>query len=1441
MAAPLNTTVTQANSDNVLPPVATYTPENFGKLMDLYKYEDPNNPRDEEETTDLFVQGMVSELAQEYNDPSILSLKTLRDGTAKVLDLFPPLKNLAPEQRSLNNAEILKLFAYDTEGRSAQDPTFLDGVKRKIIGGTAAVPAFIGGMKATNLALSGVPPVTPITAAIRIGGPIVGGLTSAVLAQSGGDYVTEAFMGPEPLLIPGTKGDYVAGQVVAEGGPSFLLGYGASRLVNLGTQKAIQNFLPKSGVGPAQKTPMSTKFTGFVERFVERIGRDARGEIDPRNILPEALGPNNRIKPEFLTPDGKAPLNGWDSILQPNKYYTAMDGKITPKKGVVPNTWFKRFQYAAAESAAVVGSAKAAEAAEEAFPGQAGPRFISELGGGVGGGLLGDFFAKRFVNGLSYVVDGFKIGRKEGFVQGFKSGIIEPLGVGNEARISNYLIDLVEKNGGDVNAVLRSLTDERVAQYLVDDLGNPIDLTKITGATKSRNIALMALEENLAKSGSAIGQQRNKANLQLVEGQKNMILALYATGNPSAIQEASELAKIAFEGGLVRDLEIVTEKYRAAFARLKSGDETETPETLAKLGEQLINIIQSAEQRSRAKQSYLWNQIDGNISISSFVDVRGQETSTPNFVSFWDSFNEKSPWATAELSGKLKNLIGFTNEKAGQLGLRGGDSGRQSVGTPAAVLNFEKTYGDLEGDSIRDYFDRMVAQTLERDGIDLNEPSDEAISKLAQMAAQSRGRRRGDQALPKLYNQKKLALIAQRDAAQVLDSGEEGVRSVTAKELEDMRSEALRLGRQFSSGLNKDNAAARLAYGFAAALERDINSFPEGQNLAYDLARAYSKAHHDVYSRAYAGEVLVTTPTGGVKTAPEEVARQLDASDGAYLKSKELDLIGQNMITQSLTNLLDQSLKGRGDALLSSARAAAFDPDTGAINLTKLQGWINSNRDELSSMPGAVVRGFNEETQLPNVVMVEGGLLEALEEATTATTNLRGNTELIFRSLRNAGAWDDLQGKANIGVLTRWMSNDNNKQLLKIMPDLKRDLDAVVSGDLSASAVFKADTEAIKGRKTNIKKQLSFYDLLAPSAEGAGIENPVTVFGNAISAGQSQPEASLNNLWSVVENAPKSWTNPTTKITYTKEDAVEGFKSALLQAVFQKAGNRDNFSARTAYLNLFGRMEGSKNSRTVLADWMVSKGLFDESQVKSIREFMTEMVELEASALGGNADELKDLIDEMGPSADLMLGILGVKIGNRLQDLLPGQSGAGDLIIAGKSAAAARTMAGKIAKTIPNNLRMDLLERTLSDPKLLTAALRRGKTAQESKRIGSRLVNMLVDFGFAFPRRSVPAITTINEGESTAPPAPEPVKPPLKQRVDELINQTSSVAPTMMPPQPVPAQRVAPPTDTLASAAPPPPPPAASGPVNRQQYAALFPNDVASGLIRQQGIGSLMG
>jgi len=146
------------------------------------------------------------------------------------------------------------------------------------------------------------------------------------------------------------------------------------------------------------------------------------------------------------------------------------------------------------------------------------------------------------------------------------------------------------------------------------------------------------------------------------------------------------------------------------------------------------------------------------------------------------------------------------------------------------------------------------------------------------------------------------------------------------------------------------------------------------------------------------------------------------------------------------------------------------------------------------------------------------------------------------------------------------------------------------------------------------------------------------------------------------------------------------------------------------------------------------------------------------------------------------------------------------------------------------------LKEIISDPEMLANTLRIGKTAKEKSRIGNRLAKYLIDKGFASPaRRAIPGFVT--EDDSSEVQAPE-VQAPLGQRVDELINQTSSAIPTAMPaPQPVPAQRVEPPTTTLASAAPPPPPPAASGPVDRRRFAAMFPEDRS--LI--EGIGSLMG
>jgi hypothetical protein len=227
------------------------------------------------------------------------------------------------------------------------------------------------------------------------------------------------------------------------------------------------------------------------------------------------------------------------------------------------------------------------------------------------------------------------------------------------------------------------------------------------------------------------------------------------------------------------------------------------------------------------------------------------------------------------------------------------------------------------------------------------------------------------------------------------------------------------------------------------------------------------------------------------------------------------------------------------------------------------------------------------------------------------------------------------------------------------------------------------------------------------------------------------------------------------------------------------------------------------------------------------------MMDFENTIFNGTAADVDGLMAKMGPSADLVLSVLGSSAGARLQKMLPGEGGTGTLIASARGASAFRSAYSEVFAKMPNVLKMDLLREIVKDPEMLALTLRKGKTEAERNRIGSRMMNWMIDNGFAMPRRTLPgAVVPLDE-----PPAEIGGE-------QEVIEESSVQTPVAQPPLPTPQAAV--PTTALASAAPVQPqpvapPPVASGPVDRSRYAALFPTDIASGMIRQQGIGSLMG
>ena len=154
-----------------------------------------------------------------------------------------------------------------------------------------------------------------------------------------------------------------------------------------------------------------------------------------------------------------------------------------------------------------------------------------------------------------------------------------------------------------------------------------------------------------------------------------------------------------------------------------------------------------------------------------------------------------------------------------------------------------------------------------------------------------------------------------------------------------MYSLALAKGRE-SDARGKPNSS-RLAYGFAQALMRDLNNFETG-DASYNIARAYTKALNDSFTRSFAGDILAKNRSGAFKTAPEMIANDVFQSDAGYLRMKQLDQIGQFELTQALTNL--STAAGNPDLQKTLNRAITYsvNEDTGLVDTARLNKWLKT-------------------------------------------------------------------------------------------------------------------------------------------------------------------------------------------------------------------------------------------------------------------------------------------------------------------------------------------------------------------------------------------------------------------------------------------------------------------------------------------------------------------
>jgi hypothetical protein len=214
---------------------------------------------------------------------------------------------------------------------------------------------------------------------------------------------------------------------------------------------------------------------------------------------------------------------------------------------------------------------------------------------------------------------------------------------------------------------------------------------------------------------------------------------------------------------------------------------------------------------------------------------------------------------------------------------------------------------------------------------------------------------------------------------------------LTLTELVEMRSRALSLGREARARGESD--VAHVAFKMADAMLEDLNS-AVGEDAAYTVARNYSRALNDTFTRAFAGDALQTTKTGAERIAPELLADRLfrGGADPTYLRLQEINDIGAFMTQQGLAGAEEtvNTLQGVTEKLLRNAASEIFDPETGRVNPNRLAQWQRKNSAVLERFPALAA-------DLADADKAEDTVRIMLNENRAANDDLKG--QITFASL----------------------------------------------------------------------------------------------------------------------------------------------------------------------------------------------------------------------------------------------------------------------------------------------------------------------------------------------------------------------------------------------------------------------------------------------------------
>jgi hypothetical protein len=614
--------------------------------------------------------------------------------------------------------------------------------------------------------------------------------------------------------------------------------------------------------------------------------------------------------------------------------------------------------------------------------------------------------------------------------------------------------------------------------------------------------------------------------------------------------------------------------------------------------------------------------------------------------------------------------------------------------------------------------------------------------------------------------------------------------TATSGQLLKFRSQMLRNARVTDA---TEAGAAQSGY-YSAMAEKaldDLIALPgEGlglsgkQRAAFDTARAFSKAYNDVFTRAYGGQLMQKVTSGADRVTPERLANTLILSAGNETAGN----------LRQLDEAMDFVIKKQRDPFIKAEMR----------NLKKY--------------------------------------------------GIRGNTEIILRDFLSKGAIDPLTNQVSRPKVAQLLQEYKEVFDLPAFATVGRDLQRADTAQLLLNKVrrdvgtagYKIEPEGVPGElRIQPKGQPRRGETDAVPRRRGDFEVPVIAQrGENVDAFRVFVENKENPAAEIItirnSNNPERQIRGLAKLARTGNQDVEGNAVKGLQQVVIDAAVENS---RRATGDLRGTVDFYKFNEFLNEPMAANKKSLREvlrdEKVFSDKEFndlatLAEYGQRVERILQG-ADNPDQLIADILTSGSLLAAAAGRAAGASLftstLDKVYRTVGLNNMRSAALvEAQLGATLAGKYLEQLPGQAVEEILFEAFKDPKKMSAMLKQLKNPADVRKI-HRVQRPIIEsiIGLEGYREIEERIgndaffeetETVEEAPVAAAPAPS----------EPLVNVREPI-----PAMPVPSP---PPVDATV---PLPQAPVPGGSPNRSQYAAMFPFDSVSEVIRsQEGIGSLM-